>query len=231
MREGSHSLFTSIVCAILMMCGFALAVTHPVLPYEGGSETEIITALGSWYTEPIANLRALVSDDGTLDINNIDMRDCCYLFAQLYHETSNYTHADKSAQLLAEFGDHIPNWLCHQRSGASTPQSGAGFYDGWDAVGLWGRRPWDPNFIPWIYLDLHTDYGGLPLVLSCDLIYNSNAMQNNGDLASIESMLRSHATIFFNEFGGDTFSNCDGYTMKGILRLAFVVEEPEWVHE
>ncbi len=228
----------SILITLIMMgvCGFVLGVTHPVLPYEGGTQSQIIAALGSWYNEPIGNLRALVSDNGTLDINNVNMRDACYLFAKLYYVTGTYTYADKSAQLLAEFGSHIPNWLCHQVNGTSTPQSGPGFYKGWDAVGLWGRRPWDPDFDPWIYLDLYTgstgiEYGGLPLVKAYDLIYNSNAMQTNGDLASITSMLRSHGTIFLDEFGIDSFTNCDGYAIKGILKLAYVIEEPEWVHE
>ncbi|MHC4124099.1 MAG: heparinase II/III domain-containing protein, partial [Planctomycetota bacterium] len=183
------------------------------------TQSEIETALGSWLTANIDNLCALISNDGSLDDDNIDMRDCANLFARLYTETSNYTHAEKAAKLLKEFAVHMPNWQCHHEY-SDTSQTGEfppyTIYKG----GLWGRRSdepfWSMAAIHCIAYDLSNSENGLPIAEAYYFIEDSGAMENLNALEDIrEDVLQRHLDVQYH--GGFTFANFAGAQVEGIL--------------
>jgi hypothetical protein len=190
------------------------------------TESQIITALGSWYTDDIDDLCALISNNGSQDWNNWDMRDATGLFGKLYDVTSNYTHAEKAAKLLKSFADHMPNWQLYHKY-TTTGQTGP-FPASSNAAGLWGK---DPNG-GWsgadsIFYDLQ-GYGGKPLAEAYYYIYNSNAMQNLGVLSAIETdVLGRHLDIQY--LRGFTNLNYAGAQMGGVLHFEHALDEPNYI--
>ena len=141
----------------LLFCSCVYGLNGPLYEHNM-TESQIIAELGSWYTDDIDDLCALISDNGSQDWNNWDMRDATGLFGKLYDVTGNYTHAEKAAKLLKSFADHMPNWMLYHKY-TTTGQTGP-FPASSNAAGLWGKSP---DGIWWggasIFYDLQ-DYGG-----------------------------------------------------------------------
>jgi len=174
-------------------------------------------------------LRAGISEKGSIDVGNHRMRDACEHFAMHYYLTCATNSASKAAVILARFAEQIPKWpIYHPRwrntnvnprkVTRTTPQDGPDFYRGSDAPGVWGL---------WMPADMSLS---LPLARAYDLIYDSGEMQKAGTLEAIEAMLRSHIDIQ-RRWGTNWYSNLDALQIGGILSFAEALGEPEWVHD
>ena len=177
-------------------------------------------ALGDLLKASDEELRARISDRGSIDPQVFRMRDACHHFALLYYLTKEGEYAHKSAVLLARFGEQIPKWPIHnpyhKKQKTAYAQSDPKALSFHHSAGFWGR---------WIYEDILL---GIPLARAYDLIYNSDEIQRMQALKEIESMLRLHMDTQLR-FGAN-YTNMDMAQIRGILVFAKILGEPEYVH-
>jgi hypothetical protein len=180
-------------------------------------------ALATWTGKTDDELRSSINELGPRDETNIVARDAAYHLALLYHLTGETSYADKAEVLLARFAAVIPGWKVYRTHYGEEylkhvhDQNSEGISRHWDAAGLWGT---------WIYLD---PGAARPLAYAYDLIHDAGLMQERGSLAGIEHMLRLHVQLQVRY--GRNLGNMDGSAMRGILDLAYLLGEPQWVHD
>ena len=181
-----------------------------------------IAALRDLHSVSTKSLCQRIDERGIKNPDHFLLRDACLLYAFHFRLTQDAESAERAGALLARFSEAIPNWRIYvphygaDKWSRECPQTTEGFYKDWDATGLWGT---------WIYLDLDA---ATPLLEAYDLIYDSGVLQANETLGSVEGMLRRHVQVQRNY--GRVLSNMDGVQIRGILRFANVLREPEWVH-
>jgi hypothetical protein len=181
-----------------------------------------IAALGELDSAPLGELTRRIDERGVKNAEHFLLRDACRLYALHYHLVRDSRSAARTGALLARFAEVIPTWSIYvphygdDKWSKACPQTAKGFYRDWDATGLWGT---------WIYQDLDA---AQPLLDAYDLIHASGVLQDAGALESVEAVLRRHVRV--QENYGRTLGNMDGTQIRGILRFARVLREPEWVH-
>ena len=183
--------------------------------YRDLAKSACLAMLGDLAREPAQALCTRITERGSLDPNNFDMRNACYHFALLYCATGQDEWASRSAAMLARFAAVIPQWPIF-RDKKVFPQSAVGKLNSGSPRGFWGA---------WMFLDIHN---GLPLLYAYDLVYHSGAMQRAGQLGAIESMLHRHVDLQLG-FGWKMF-NCEPYQIDGMLIFAKYLGQPEWFH-
>ncbi|MFC1890232.1 heparinase II/III family protein [Thermodesulfobacteriota bacterium] len=194
------------------------ATVHPV-NNPSGDVSEILARVSVENGMTDIQLRGEISDDGRNDPRNLEMKDAAHDFALLYHMTSDYAYAHKSAVILGRFAEVFPGWPVHERDGSSHPQDGD-YYSRWDGTGLW---------CDWYYMDLETCQ---ELVLAYDLIYNSGAMEDlgAGAQATIESdLIRRQVEV--NSRWAFNYGNMEGDRLEGLVIWGRAAIEPGWVHQ
>ena len=181
-----------------------------------------VAALGDMRSASTKSLCRRIDERGIRNPDHFLLRDACRFYAFHFLLTQDAVSARRAGALLGRFAEAIPTWQIYvphygdDKWAHGYPQTAEGFYKGWDATGLWGT---------WIYLDLSAAGA---LLEAYDLIHGSGVLQETGALVSVETMLRRHVQVQRNY--GRVLGNMDGTQIRGILRFAEVLREPEWVH-
>jgi hypothetical protein len=180
-------------------------------------------ALADWVDKTDAQLRDTINDLGARDETNLAARDAAFHFALLYHLTGETAHADKAEVLLARFAQVIPDWKVYRTHYGDEylkhphDQDWPAFGNYWDVAGMWGT---------WVYMDT---LAAFPLLHAYDLIHDTNLMQQRGSLDAIEHMLHLHVKL--QHHYGRKLGNMDGTQMRGIFEFAYILGQPQWVHD
>ncbi|MCC7517557.1 MAG: heparinase II/III family protein [Verrucomicrobiae bacterium] len=174
---------------------------------------------------PIAELCARVSDRGSVEPANFDMRDACYYFALLHRLTGERPPAEHAAALLSRFAASIPKWPVWNPYHTGTEHEKTPFaqddpkaFESQYSAGLWGH---------WIYFDLLL---AEPLLRAHDSVRGSGVLEER-EARKVEAMLRRHLHCqrLYNPL--PDFSNMDTAAITGLFFYGQLMNEPEIVHE
>ena len=183
----------------------------------------LLVALSPWLQKSPADLAALVTDQGSHDAVNLDLRDACLHFAQLWRLTGDAQHARRASALLEAFARAIPRWPvwnpyyeapAKQRA---MSQDDPVTFQGEFSAGIWGA---------WIFMDLIL---AQPLLEAWRIVAESpeSAPDAQGMRALFERFLRAQRVR------GSTpdYSNMDAFVIRGKLGFGLLLPDPELVHE
>lgn len=188
-------------------------------------ERVVRATLGDLPSRSPASLAARITERGSADPVNIEMRDAALHLAMLARLTGDPSQADRAAALLARFAEVIPKWPIwspySEEAGAKKPlrQDDPATFRSEFAAGLWGA---------WIYMDLMM---GTPLVEANEILAPTGAVERTGATDAIRRMFDLHVQTQRKFNPAPDFSNMDGFQIRGYLDFGRLLPDPELVHE
>jgi len=188
-------------------------------------ERALRAALGDLTARAPADLAARITNNGSADAVNLEMRDATLHLAMLARVTNDQAHADRSAALLARFAEAIPLWPIwnpyyeEASKKKAARQDGAATFKTEYAAGLWGQ---------WIYMDLMM---GTPLVEAYSILEPTGAVDRAGTANAIKSMFALHLATQRKFNAAPDYSNMDAFQIRGTMEFGRLLSDPELVHE
>ncbi len=188
-------------------------------------ERALRATLGDLATRSPQDLAGRVTQNGSADPVNFEMRDAALHLAMLARVTRDATHADRAAALLAAFARAIPAWPIWTPFSAAREakirarQDDAQAFRSEFAAGLWGD---------WIYMDLLM---GAPLVQASAILAPTGAVERAGARDAVRAMLDLHVATQRKFNPGPDYSNMDAFQIRGFLEFGRNLPDPELVHE
>ncbi len=194
--------------------GDAWKVIHPAHPMQRRVNRERAEKYLAMTDEAV---RALISDKGSADRNNVEAKNAAYDLAALYNETKDAKYAHKAAVILDRLAEVFPAWPFRLRNGDPVPRDQEPPYFG----SMWENG--------WFFYDLEDS---APLVQAWDLIHDSGAMEALGE-GTREKIMRD---LLQNNL--DThwryprmFGNVDGNQIAGLISWGLALGDPEMIHK
>lgn len=184
----------------------------------------------NWLAETPSSLASKITNQGSKDTINLDMRDACLHFAQLGWLTNNTSAVEKASALLNKFIQMIPSWPIwnpfnetNYANRTANNQDLATSYQSETSSGIWGN---------WIYFDTVLS---TPLVEAWVLIrdHPDNTVNNTGMFVLIErfkNVLKYRYSAAAAN-GQPDYSNQDQFSIRGIIDFGLLIPDPEYLHE
>lgn len=180
-------------------------------------------ALEPWMQRSAQELAALVTDRGSRDVINLDLRDACLHFAQLWRLTGDVHHLQRASGLLEAFARVVPKWPVwnpyYEKPAArrAMSQSDPEAFRGEFSAGLWGE---------WIYMDLIL---AQPLVQAWRLVTEGGESAPNSESMKglFDAFLRAQRARGLTP----DYSNMDAFVIRGKLSFGLLLPDPDLVHD
>lgn len=187
----------------------------------------------NWSGSTTSQLTDLITNQGSKDTINLDLRDACLHFAQLWYLTKDFTALDKACALLFTFADKIPSWPIwnpfsepdYSNRTADDPNVKASYQSEYSS-GIWGN---------WIFFDLVL---ATPLLEAWAIIRDSPdcwldpySMKTLFDRFKLVLQWRSEATTPYNFNGQPDYSNQDHFVIRGKIDFGLLMSDAEYLHE
>lgn len=192
---------------------------------RAGVERALRAALGDLVDRAPSDLAARITEKGSADAVNLEMRDATLYLAMLARVTGDPRHAARAAALLARFAEVIPRWPIWNpyyevaAKKKAVRQDDPTAFRSEFAAGLWGG---------WIYMDLIM---GAPLVEAMSILEPTGAVDRTGAKAAVRQMFDLHLATQ-RKFNKDPdYSNMDGFQIRGYLDFGRLLPDPALVHE
>ena len=180
-------------------------------------------ALQPWLERSPQSLAAAVTDQGSHDPVNLDLRDACLHFAQLWSLTGEAGHAARSRSLLERFAQMVPKWPIwspyygEESAKRPLPPDDPATYRGEFAAGPWGS---------WIYMDLVMMQ---PLLDAWTILRGTPGAAP--DPGTMRTLFEHGVQVQRMRGDGPDFSNMDAFQIRGMLDFGRLIPDPELVHE